>query len=358
LRGDGVRRCAVNRSGRARHEPAWPSQRSRGDVMNAIRLGLIQESTDRFAFALHADAPRTRLFREFGARDLRAGLVEQPDGGASIELGTLPEEVAHIREAFFEAMARDPESVVTGGVMALDTASDSWNLTVARDSAPAYHVALAFSFFPLRASLGEGRLLHVGYEVASARDVGAAWRLLHPSIAVQAAAILFPDAPTGADACALLAGREGVSDFLMGMGDTFSLADIECLARSNQVTSSVVLAAARGGQGEDRSWLYRVKLSERAVAQEGLLAVSYARARVRHGAGLRSRPPRADLRAEQRAFREAQIERFAHHLALLELCVEYGIGLWSCPASADSGAWLDSDSDEPSDQWSVAVSPE
>ena len=68
--------------------------------------------------------------------------------------------------------------------------------------------------------------------------------------------------------------------------------------------------------------------------------------------------PRDDLQAEQWAFREAQIERFAHHLALLELCVEYGIGLWSCPASVDDGDWLDSDSDEPSAQWSVAVAPE
>ena len=326
--------------------------------MNTLRLGLFQESTDRFAFALHADGASTRLYQEFDARNLRAALVARPDGGASVQLEAVPAEVAQARNLVFETMSRDPESAVTGAVMALDSVSDSWNLTVLRDSAPGYHVALAFSFYPLRVSFGEGSLIHVAYEAAAERDAGAEWHMLHPALAAQAAAIVFPDAPTGADGCALLAKRPGVVDYLMGLGSTFSLSDIEQLARSHQVTASIVLAAALGPQGEDRSWMYRVKLGERAVAGAGLLAVSYARAKTRHIAGLRSRPPRDGLREEQLQFREAQIDRFAHHLALLELCVEFGIGLWSCPLSAAPDESLDSDSDEPSDQWSVAVNPE
>lgn len=326
--------------------------------MNTIRLGLFQESSDRFALALHADVVPKRLYRQFGARDLRAAVVARPDGDASVQLVTVPAEVAQARDLIFETMSRDPGSVVTGGVMALDTFSDSWNLSVLRDSAPGYHVALAFSFYPLRVSFGEGSLIQIGYDVAAQRDRVAAWYMLNPALAAQAAAIVFPDAPTVADACALLANRPGVVDYLMGMGDTFSLSDIEQLARSRQVTASIVLAAAQGAEGEDRSWLYRVKLSERAVAHAGLFAVSYARAKARHIAGLRSRPPRDSLRGGQLQFHEVQIGRFAHHLALLELCVAYGIGLWSCPMSVNDDDLLDSDNDEPSDQWSVAVNPE
>jgi hypothetical protein len=100
----------------------------------------------------------------------------------------------------------------------------------------------------------------------------AAWHMLHPALAAQAAAIVFPDAPTGADGCALVAKRPGVVYYLMGTGDTFSLSDIEQLGRRHEVSASIVLAVARGVQGEDRSWMYRVKLSERAVARAGLLA--------------------------------------------------------------------------------------
>ena len=288
---------------------------------------------------------------------MRAAVVARPEGGASVELVAVPAEVAQARDLVFDTISRDPESAVTGGVMALETFSDWWNMTLLRDSAPGYHVALAFSFYPLRVSFGKGTLLHLAYEVDEPKDAGAAWYMLQPSLVEQTAAIVFPDAPTGADACALLATRPGVVDYLMGLGDTFSLTDIEQLARSHQVTSSTVIAGAQGIRGEDVSWLYRVKLSERAVASAGLLAVSYARAKARRIAGLRRRQPEG-LSDDKLKYSNAQIERFAHHLALLELCVEYGIGLWSCPMSADRGEWLDDETDEPGDQWSVAVTPE
>src|SRR5882724_6556046 len=164
--------------------------------MNTIRLGLFQESSDRFALALHADVAPERLYCQFGARDLRAAVVSGADGSASVQLATVPAEVAQARELVFEAMSRDPGGVVTGGVMALDSFSDSWSLTVLRDSAPGYHVALAFSFYPLRISFGEGSLIHLGYEVATENDAGATWYMLHPAVAAQAAPVIFPEAPT------------------------------------------------------------------------------------------------------------------------------------------------------------------
>ncbi|MEP6610114.1 MAG: hypothetical protein ABJA83_15765 [Burkholderiaceae bacterium] len=245
--------------------------------MTTIRLGLFQESTDRFTFALHADTSPMRLYQEFSAHDLRTAIMERPGSGASVQLVSVPAEVSQIRDLVFERMSREPESIVTGGMMALDTVSDSWHLTVLRDFMPSYHVALAFSFFPLRVSFGEGNLVHNAYDVAPEADAGAAWYMLCPAVAAQAASIVFRDAPTGADACALLAKYPGVVRYLLGLGDTFSLSDVEQLARRRQVTSSVVSAAAQSSDGEDRSWLYRVKLSERAVASAELLAVSYAR---------------------------------------------------------------------------------
>jgi hypothetical protein len=325
--------------------------------MNAIRLGLFQESNDRFALVLHADTAPLRVYQEFSAGDLRAALVERPEGGASVELMTVPAEVAAARELVFDATARDPDSVVTGGVMAVETSSDWWNMTVLCDSAAGYHVALAFSFYPLRVMFGEDRLIHLGYEAAGLRDADHAWFMLQPCLVEQTAAIVLPDAPSGADACALLANRPGVVNYLMGLGDTFSLADIEQLARSGQVMQSFVGAQARDLRNEDVTWLYRIKLSERAVASAGLLAVSYARAKARRMAGLRSRTP-PNLSAEKLRYRDAQINRFAHHLAILELCTEYGIGLWSCPMSVAKGDLLDDDSNELSDPWCVAVAVE
>jgi hypothetical protein len=322
--------------------------------MNTIRLGLFQESTDRFALALHADTAPARVYQEFSARDLRAALVERPEGGASVQLLTLPAEVASARDLVFDASSRDSDSVVTGGVMAVETFSDWWNMTVLRDSAPGYHVALAFSFYPLRVSFREDRLVHVAHEDAGLIDGQRAWYMLQPCLAEQAAAIVFPEAPTPADGCALLASRPGVVDYLLGLGDTFSLADIEQLARNKQVTPSMVAAQARGLRQEDLSWLYCVKLSERAVASAGLLAVSYARAKTRRMAGLRSRTP-PNLSDEKLRYWDGQVNRFAHHLAILELCVEYGIGLSSCPMSRAGDQALDDEVDEQGDQWSVAV---
>jgi len=307
--------------------------------MNNIRLGLFQESSDQFAVALHSDAEPDRLYWRFSAHGLCAAVVEGPEGSVSVELVAVPDEVAQVRNLVRDARSRDPDSVITGGVMALDSFSDSWNLTVLKDSAPGYHVALAFSFYPLRGSLGKGNLVQVGYEESATRDAGAAWAMLHPALAAQASAIFFPDAPTVADGCARLADCPGIVDYLVGMGHTFSLADIEQLARAHQVSSSVVIAAATGLEGEDRSWMYRVKLSEHAIANAGLLAVSYARAKTRHIAGLHRRPPREGLGEQQFQLREVQIGRFAHHLALLELCAEYGIGLWSRPVSGDADRW-------------------
>jgi hypothetical protein len=325
--------------------------------MHTIRLGLFQESTDQFGLALHADTAPSRLYQEFNARDLRATLVERPEGGASVQLMTVPAEVALARDLVFAAQSRDPESAVTGGVMAVETFSDWWNMTVLRDTAPGYHVALAFSFYPLRVSFGDGRLVHLAYEAAELRDPTPTWYMVQPCLAQQTAAIIFPDAPTGADACALLASRPGVMDYLMGLGDTFSLADIEQLARNGQDTLSIVAAQARGLRQEDLSWMYCVKLSKRALASAGLFAVSYARAKAQRVAGLRSRTP-PDLSEEKQRYRDAQVNRFAHHLALLELCVEFGIGLWSCPMSAAGDVPLDDEMDEVGDQWSVAVAVE
>lgn len=325
--------------------------------MNTIRLGLFQESTDRFAVALHADTAPARLHQEFTARDLRAALVERPEGGASVQLLNLPAEVASARELVVNAISRDPDTVVTGGVMALQTSSDWWNMTVLRDSAPGYHVALAFASYPLRATFSEGRIVHIAHEDAGLQDGQSAWYMLQPCLAEQAAAIVFPDAPTPADGCALLASRPGVVDYLLALGDTFSLTDIEQLARSKQLVPSMVVAMARGLRQEDLSWLYCVKLSERAIANAGLLAVSYARAKTRRMAGLRSRTP-PNLSEEKLHYWDGQVNRFAHHLAILELCVEYGIGLSSCPMSRAGDQALDDEVDEQGDQWSVAVAVE
>jgi len=130
--------------------------------------------------------------------------------------------------------------------MAMETFSDWWNMTLLRDSAPGYHVALALSFYPLRVSFGEDRLVHFPYEAAGLKGTNPAWYMLNSCLVEQTAAIVFPDAPTSADACALLASRPGAVNYLMGMGDTFSLADIEHQARNGPLEQSIVLAMAKG----------------------------------------------------------------------------------------------------------------
>ncbi len=191
--------------------------------------------------------------------------------------------------------------------------------------------------------------------MATKGEKSLSWRIVHHALVRQAATFVCPHEPTGADACAVFANRPGLVDYLVALGDTFSLADIEYLARIGQTTPSTVVAAALGFGGEDRSWLYRIRLSPRAIANQDLLGVTYARAKARHASGLRGRPIWRPLTQEQLDFRETQIERFAHHLAVLQLCSEFGIGLWSCPMSASDDTLLEESEDEEPHYWSVAM---
>jgi hypothetical protein len=152
-------------------------------------------------------------------------------------------------------------------------------------------------------------------------------------------------------------------DYLIALGDTFSLTDIEELARRRQTESHIVLALATGwgfsGEDRDRNWLYRIKLSHRAIANKELLGIAYARAKARHLSALRHRPIWRPLTQEQLDYHERQIERFAHHLSVLQLCSEFGIGLWSQPMSGSDENLLDKEEDESNGEeargWSVAI---
>jgi hypothetical protein len=241
--------------------------------------------------------------------------------------------------------------------MALDTASDSWLFARLQKSMPAYHVAMAFAFVPLRVTFRDDGLVQLGFEMVTNIEKSVSWRIMYRALVKQAGAIVCPSEPTGADACAVLARRQGVVDYLMAWGDTFSLADIEELARIGQAEPSVVIASAVGFSGEDRSWLYRIKLSAHAIANQDLFALTYARAKAKHISGLRGRPIGRPLTPEQLSYQEKQIERFAHQLAVLQLCSEFGIGLWSCPMSASHYTLGERNKveDEESENWSVAT---
>jgi hypothetical protein len=331
--------------------------------MKALHLGLFQLSPYRFGVALHDQGGVAVASCEFDAGDLRAALIPQAGGGLSIDLQAVPPDVRRAREAVLELIDRDVTSFVAGGLMALDSVSDSWGMTVLPHSLPGYHVALAFSFYPLRMISGPERLVHLAEEDSPAANQlpEAAWNLLHPAVVEQAAALAFPsrslEAGT-ASGCALLSAHPGVLTYLFGLGDTFSLTDIEYLARARQVSSSIVVAQAQGLRGDDRSWMYRVKLSDRAIEQVAQLALGYARAKARIERGLRRRPPRAGLNATQNEFREAQVGRFAHHLAILALCIEFGIGLWSRPRLTSAENVEDIAAPRPARRWAMAVAPE
>lgn len=299
-------------------------------------MGLHQLSAERFAFAVHEQGSASAAVHEFDAGALRMALVQHAEGGAGAVSQGMPSEVARARDALFERMHRDPDCGVTGAVMSLRSASDSWHMTVLPKDSPGWHVALAFSFFPLPIVVSEQGLVHLSYSRSPAAVPYAApgWNLLHPAVAQQAAAIVLPDAHSAAEGIARLAGRPGLVSYLLGMGDTFSLSDVEQLARTGQTTASIVLALASGLQGEDRTWMYQVRLSERALSQAGQFALVYARAKSHHLEALARHPARDGLDRHQLEIREAHIVRFAHHLALLQLCAEFGIGLWSCPMSA------------------------
>jgi hypothetical protein len=320
-----------------------------------MRLGIYQNSVDRFGFAIHADSEPTRAYAEFAAGDLRASWTEQEDGGMKLELAGANAAVEEARRMFLARVGNERDASVEGAVMALDTASDGWFFTRLGSNMPGYHVAMAFAFVPLVATIGDHGLIHVPFEMATNRETSASWRIVHHALVRQAAAIVCPHEPTGADACALLASRSGLVDYLVALGDTFSLTDITELASRRQTAPSIVIAAAKGLSGEDRSWLYRIKLSPRGIANQDLLAVTYARAKARHSSGLRGRPIWQPLSQNQLDYHERQIERFAHHLAVLQLCSEFGIGLWSHPMSASDDTLLDESDDEESRDWSVAI---
>jgi hypothetical protein len=282
-----------------------------------MRLGICQESLDRFAFTIHADREPVHAYAEFAAGDLRASWAKKDDGGMEQRLVAVSAPVEEARRMFLDRVHNDPGASVEGAVMALDTASDSWLYTRLRNDMPGYHVALAFAFVPMVGSFRDDGLIHIPFEMMADKRKSVSWRILHHAILRQTAAIVCPQAPTGADACAFLANRTDIVDYLGGLGDTFSCADIEELARRGQTSPSTVIAMANGPDGKDCSWLYRVALSQRSIANKDLLGVTYARAKARHASGLRNRPIWRPLTAEQLAFHEEQINRFAHHLAIL-----------------------------------------
>jgi hypothetical protein len=281
--------------------------------------------------------------------------AEQVDGSQQLELTGVNPAVAEARRTFLQHARNGENAFVSGAVMALETASDSWLFTLLRSDMPGYHVALGFSFVPLLATIRADELVHVPLEVVVDPPQDPTWRILHPALAKQAAEIVCPDAATGADACARLAGQPGVMDYLLALGNTFSLTDIEQFARMGQSESSVVVAAAHGFQGEDH-WLYRIRLSQRAIASAERLAVTYARARARHASGLGDHPIRHALTEQQREYHDRQIGRFAHHLAVLDLCWQFGIGLSSCPMSRSDDSLLDDVEDE-GDEWDTQPWP-
>ena len=230
-----------------------------------------------------------------------------------------------------QRMQSEEDGTVEAGVMALDTSTDSWAVTLLRNDMPSYHVALAFALIPLQAMILPEALLYKSYETTGRGNNVVSWGILQPAVLTQCAKIFYPHTTTGADACAHLATQPGILDYLAGLGATFSLADIEQLANLRQITLSVVIADASGFSGEDLSWIYGIQMSPRGIDSKELLPFSYARAKSQHAAGLRARPVRPGLDVEQLEYYERQIDRFAHHLAVLELCKEYGIGLWSAP---------------------------
>jgi hypothetical protein len=320
-------------------------------------LGIYQNSVDQFGVTIHAECEPKRGYATFASGDLNASCTEQEDGSMNLQIAGANASVEEARHMIMRSMENDANMPVKGAVMALDTASDSWLFTRLLRSMPAYHVAMAFAFVPLTATFRDDGLIQLGFEMVTNVEKSISWRIVHHALVKQAAAIVCPGEPTGADACAVLARRQGVVDYLMAWGDTFSLSDIEMLARMRQTEPSVVIASARGFGGEDRSWLYRIKLSEHAIANQDLFAVTYARVKAKHISGLRGRPIWRPLAQEQLRYQERQIERFAHQLAVLQLCSEFGIGLWSCPMSAsdDTVDELDEVEDEESHNWSVAT---
>ena len=70
---------------------------------------------------------------------------------------------------------------------------------------------------------------------------------------------------------------------------------------------------------------------------------------------------RPGLTEDQLEYYEHQIDRYAHHLAVLELCEEYGIGLRSAPMAhleEKDAAHLEEPNWGESTNLAIAVSPE
>ena len=132
-----------------------------------MRLGICQDSVDRFAFAIHVDREPARAYAEFGAGDLHASWTEGEDGSMNLELAGANAGVEEARRMFLERVENNIDASVEGAVMALDTASDSWVFTRLRNNMPGYHVAMAFAFVPLVATFGDDELLHIPFEMAT-----------------------------------------------------------------------------------------------------------------------------------------------------------------------------------------------
>ncbi len=84
-----------------------------------MRLGICQDSVDRFAFAIHVDHEPARAYAEFGAGDLHASWTEGEDGSMNLELAGANAGVEEARRMFLERVENNIDASVEGAVMAL-----------------------------------------------------------------------------------------------------------------------------------------------------------------------------------------------------------------------------------------------
>lgn len=304
--------------------------------MKEIHLGLFQESQNRFAVALHADASPFAL-QEFWIDDgsVRFGengmpVLDLADAGNSDLRAMIQFTLHKLQEAGAES--------IDAFLMSLNTSSDWVQMTVIPNGTAASRALTAMmGFAPIPCiRFDEELIVYVRHALPPESRGLSLWHIVHPALLLQCAEIFYPGSPTAADSCASLAARPELLDYLTALGETFSITDIEQTAAAGQTEPTSVIAGATDIFGSNGYQLYRLSLSERAIANAALLNVSYLRARAQHAKGLLERTRNRTGMSAGDEYRANQVDHLSHHLAILHVCAEFGIDLSVEPFKADS----------------------
>jgi len=203
--------------------------------MKKTHLGLFQVSQNRFAVAMHNAEDQPLMYQEFSIADATVRFDE--DGRPVTHLSESENSDLHaMTQSTLQSLEKADSKSIDASLMSLNTSRTGISMTRIRNGTAAYRVVLAMMMFaPLACNrFDEEEIMYVRQMLDLEARSPSYLHIVHPALVLQCAEIFYPHSPSPADSCASLAARPELLDYLTALGDTFSITDIEQLAKMDK----------------------------------------------------------------------------------------------------------------------------